>query len=195
MKADRNVKKFGGGHILRRICGSQNSAANSARRNFSVGFSADKIFCSEFGGGWGSNQASVAVASAAAAAAATGAGGRVCSGWTCIADERTEPASDWRGTSVAAFNRQIITDSMQRSILSAAAVICMHGQDCRQWCIANNAGGYTQTGVAKGLKVPCLFMIAEVHEPIRCQKTPDVGIRHIPAYTPNTPLTTASLPL
>jgi len=78
VKADRNVKKFGGGHILRRICGSQNSAANSARRNFSVGFSADKIFCSEFGGGWGSNQASVAVASAAAAAATTGACGRVC---------------------------------------------------------------------------------------------------------------------
>jgi len=32
----------------------------------------------------------------------------------------------------------------------------------RQWCIAKNGGGYTQTGVAKGLKVPCLFMIAEV---------------------------------
>jgi len=29
-----------------------------------------------------------------------------------------------------------------------------------QWCIAKNGGGYTQTGVAKGLKVPCLFMIA-----------------------------------
>ena len=27
-----------------------------------------------------------------------------------------------------------------------------------------------QTGVAKGLKVPCLFMIAEVN--IRCQKNP-----------------------
>jgi len=31
-----------------------------------------------------------------------------------------------------------------------------------QWCIAKNGGGYTQTGVAKGLKVPCLFMITEV---------------------------------
>ena len=37
-------------------------------------------------------------------------------------------------------------------------------------------------GVAKGLKVPCLFMIAEVS--IRCQKTPEVGIRRILAYTP-----------
>jgi len=40
-----------------------------------------------------------------------------------------------------------------------------------------------QTGVAKGLKVPCLFMIAEVS--IRCQENPEVGIRRIP---PNTPL-------
>jgi len=38
------------------------------------------------------------------------------------------------------------------------------------WCIAKNGGGYTQTGVAKGLKVPCLFMIAEVS--IRGQKKP-----------------------
>jgi len=43
-------------------------------------------------------------------------------------------------------------------------------------------GIHTQTGVAKGLKVPCLFMINEVS--IRCQKTPEVGIRRIPAYTP-----------
>ena len=40
----------------------------------------------------------------------------------------------------------------------------------RQWCIAKNGGGYTQRGVAKGLKVPWLFMITEVS--IRCQKTP-----------------------
>jgi len=51
-----------------------------------------------------------------------------------------------------------------------------------QWCIAKNGGGYTQTGVAKGLKVPCLFMITEVS--IRCQKNPEVGIRRIPAYIP-----------
>ena len=51
-----------------------------------------------------------------------------------------------------------------------------------QWCIAKNGGGYTQTGVAKGLKVPCLFMIAEVS--IRCQKTPEIGVRRIPAYSP-----------
>ena len=28
----------------------------------------------------------------------------------------------------------------------------MHGSE--QWCIAKNGGGYTQKGVAKGLKVP-----------------------------------------
>ena len=39
-----------------------------------------------------------------------------------------------------------------------------------QCCIAKNGGGYTQTGAAKGLKVPCLFMITEVS--IRCQKNP-----------------------
>ena len=46
--------------------------------------------------------------------------------------------------------------------------------------------GYTQRGVAKGLKVPCLFMIIEVS--IRCQKNPEVGIRRMypripPQYT------------
>ena len=51
-----------------------------------------------------------------------------------------------------------------------------------KWCIAKNGGGYTQRGVAKGLKVPCLFVITEVC--IRCQKNPEVGIRRIPAYTP-----------
>ena len=51
-----------------------------------------------------------------------------------------------------------------------------------QWCIAKNGGEYAQTGVAKGLKVPCLFMITEVS--IRCHKTPEVDIRRIPAYTP-----------
>jgi len=54
--------------------------------------------------------------------------------------------------------------------------------DYKQWCIAKNGGGYTQRGVAKGLKVPCLFVIAEVS--IRCKKTPEVGKRRIPAYTP-----------
>jgi len=28
-----------------------------------------------------------------------------------------------------------------------------------QWCIAKNGGGYTQRGMAKGLKVHCLFLI------------------------------------
>ena len=48
----------------------------------------------------------------------------------------------------------------------------LSGAQCRlaygQWCIANNGGGCTQRGVAKGLKVPCLFMITEVS--IRCKK-------------------------
>jgi len=58
---------------------------------------------------------------------------------------------------------------------------------CAQWCIAKNGGGYTQRGVAKGLKVPCLFMITEVS--IRCQKKPGgwyTAYTHV--YPPNTPL-------
>jgi len=54
-----------------------------------------------------------------------------------------------------------------------------------QWCIAKNGGGYTQRGVAKGLKVSCLFMITEVS--IRYQKKPRrlvYGIAYTPAYTP-----------
>jgi len=39
-----------------------------------------------------------------------------------------------------------------------------------------------QSGVAKGLKVPCLFMITEVRYAVK--KIPEVGIRCIPAYTP-----------
>jgi len=39
-----------------------------------------------------------------------------------------------------------------------------------------------QRGVAKGLEVPCVFTITDVS--IRCQKNPEVGIRRIPAYTP-----------
>jgi len=50
-----------------------------------------------------------------------------------------------------------------------------------QWCIAKNGGGYMQRGVARGLKVPCLFMITQVS--IRCQKNPEVGVRRIPANT------------
>ena len=44
------------------------------------------------------------------------------------------------------------------------------------------SGVLLKMGVAKGLKVPCLFMITEVS--IRCKKIPEVGIRRIPAYTP-----------
>ena len=69
--------------------------------------------------------------------------------------------------------------------------VCWLGHTGSQWCIAKNGGGYTPRGVAKGLKVPCLFMITEVS--IRCQKNPEVSIRRIPAYTPppNTPLLVA----
>ena len=38
------------------------------------------------------------------------------------------------------------------------------------WCIAKNGDGYMQRGMAKGLMVPCSFMITEVS--IRCQKKP-----------------------
>jgi len=61
-----------------------------------------------------------------------------------------------------------------------------------QWCIAKNGGGYKQRGVAKGLKVPCLFMITEVS--IRCQKNP--GGWYTPytrVYPPNTPLLLAAM--
>jgi len=60
--------------------------------------------------------------------------------------------------------------------------VCTSFQTDNQWRIAKNGGGYTQRGVTKGLKLPCLFMITEVS--IRCQKTPEVGVRRIPAYTP-----------
>jgi len=50
-----------------------------------------------------------------------------------------------------------------------------------------------QRGMAKGLKVPCLFMITEVS--IRCQKKTEVGIQRTPAYTPNTPLHASTPPL
>jgi len=49
-------------------------------------------------------------------------------------------------------------------------IMCKHDVMNIQWCIAKNGGGYTQMGVAKGLKVPCLFMITEVS--IRCPKKP-----------------------
>ena len=61
----------------------------------------------------------------------------------------------------------------------------------RQWCIAKNGGGYTQRGVAKGLKVPWLFMITEVS--VRCQKKPRRLV--YPRIPPNTPLVLGSLVL
>ena len=55
VKSDKNAKKIGGGRYLGRIYGQQNSAANSARRNFFGEFSADKFPAanSAIGGGWG----------------------------------------------------------------------------------------------------------------------------------------------
>ena len=99
------------------------------------------------------------------------------------------------GHSVSQHVQRLVTSSAQTN--SAPLVLRRHGLNDAalrhvyilsslvrrtQWCIAKNESGYTQTGVAKGLKVPCLFMIAEVS--IRCQKNPEVGIRRIPAYTP-----------
>ena len=60
-----------------------------------------------------------------------------------------------------------------------------------QWCIAKNGGGYTQRGVAKGLKVPCLFVITEVS--IRCQKTRRLVYGVYPRIPPNTPLLSAKI--
>jgi len=57
---------------------------------------------------------------------------------------------------------------------------------CKQWCIAKNGGGYTQRGVAKGQKVPCLFMITEVS--IRCQNTRRLVYGVYPRIPPKTPL-------
>jgi len=47
------MQKIGGGTYLRRIYGGQHSASDSARRNFSGGFSADKFWAaiSAIGGG------------------------------------------------------------------------------------------------------------------------------------------------
>jgi len=72
--------------------------------------------------------------------------------------------------------------ALTRGVVVLFTLVVLNDTEEVQWCIAKNGGGYTQTGVAKGLKVPCLFMIAEVS--IRCQKTPEVGIRRIPAYPP-----------
>jgi len=52
--------------------------------------------------------------------------------------------------------------------------------------------GICKQGLAKGLKVLCLFMIAEVS--IRCEKNPEVGIRRIPRIPPTTPLIIISCP-
>ena len=64
--------------------------------------------------------------------------------------------------------------------------ITVRGYD--RWCIAKNGGGYKQRGVAKGLKVPCLFMITQVS--IRCQKTRRLVYGVYPRIPPNTPLVT-----
>ena len=58
-----------------------------------------------------------------------------------------------------------------------------------QWCIAKNGVGYTQRGVAKGLKVPCLFMIVEVSTGVYAfKKTRRLVYAVYPLSPPNTPL-------
>jgi len=74
---------------------------------------------------------------------------------------------------ISAIDLQISVFAFQISVIlfQIFADICKKIKDIyNQWCIAKNGGGYTQRGVAKGLKVPCLFMIAEVS--IRSQKNP-----------------------
>ena len=58
----------------------------------------------------------------------------------------------------------------------------------KQWCIAENGGGYMQRGVAKGLKVPCLFMIA-IRYDTRCyfnvRSKADISQLNLPHGTDN----------
>ena len=75
------------------------------------------------------------------------------------------------------FKKWIIYEWMHVDYLQSSslwAALCCHTVQSfhavTQCCIAKNGGGYTQTGVAKGLKVPCFFMITEVS--IRCQNKP-----------------------
>ena len=77
---------------------------------------------------------------------------------------------------------------VQNLVTVRCETVCSVLSECyKQWCIAKNGGGYTQTGVAKGLKVPCLFMITEVS--IRCQKKPGGWYTaYTRVYPPNTPL-------
>ena len=84
------------------------------------------------------------------------------------------------------FHLYFMPESLVSIIFSADYEIIIMppavGGGIKQWCIAKNGGGYTQRAMEKGLKVPCLFMITEVS--ICCQKNLEVGIRRIPAYTP-----------
>ena len=70
---------------------------------------------------------------------------------------------DWLTRNERAFrcSAPAVWNSLPQTVLSS---------DSDQWCIAKNGGGYTHTGVTKGLKVRCLFMITEVS--ICCQKNP-----------------------
>jgi len=65
---------------------------------------------------------------------------------------------------------------------------------CTQWCIAENGGGYTQRGVTKGLKVPCLFMIAEVSRPYTRSKNPGCWYTPCTRVYPPPQYTTACTP-
>jgi len=59
-----------------------------------------------------------------------------------------------------------------------------------QWCIAKNGGGYTQRGVAKGLKGHCLFVITE-RWVYAVKKTRRLVYAVYPRIPPNTPLSIA----
>jgi len=94
---------------------------------------------------------------------------------------KQETVSSWAICKSAPCIRQITTPAPHHSVFYRPDALPGSG------VFAKNGGGYTQMGVAKGLKVPCLFMITEVS--IRCQKKP--GGWYTPytrVYPPNTPL-------
>ena len=70
----------------------------------------------------------------------------------------------------APYNLWSICATYGRSIKTNNEAVIKNMLCPTQCCIAKNGGGYTQRGVVKGLKVPCLFTITEVS--IRCQKNP-----------------------
>jgi len=106
----------------------------------------------------------------------------------CVATCKNRPSRPFRAP--IRLRRRLIIHRHTKKGRSGLAIFqpdvlgpIVHGT---HWCIAKNGGGYTQRGVAKGLKVPCLFMITEVS--IRCQKSRRLVYGVYPRIPPNTPL-------